>query len=97
MKLILLLSLFVVYSAMAATTTIIRDVKSMDLSGDEFLIKFEGDQNVYRVSEGNSTIPCLTNGMRSGMNVALQLEEEAKVIKGCKLASGPLPGMNQAQ
>lgn len=69
----------------AEKTIMLETVRSIDYDDGEASVTFWGTNHVYRMPENASVMPCLWNGMKAKKKVALEMNEDAKFIKDCKL------------
>lgn len=93
-----LIAFFLISSSAFATNDsidtefdLIDDVKSLDLLGDSYSVKFESINREFIIPRSESVIPCLENARKSGMQVALHIDETGKIIEECYLYSTPGP------
>jgi hypothetical protein len=70
---------------------LIDDVKSLDLLGETYTVKFESFNGEFKIPRSHSIIPCLENARKSGMQVALHIDRENERIENCYLYSTPGP------
>ena len=89
MKYLLLFFLFIspVYSAMPINIDMIHEVRTLE--HDELLgevrVTFWGNNKVYQMDEGHSSLACLEDAYKSGAQVALSFDPNDRVIIGCKI------------
>jgi hypothetical protein len=93
-----LIALFLISSTAFATNDsidkefdLIDDVKSLDLLGETYTVKFANLNREFKIPRSNSVIPCLENARKSGMQVALHIDKQGKKIENCYLHSTPGP------
>ena len=78
------------FAAMPMNIDLIDEVRSLE--HDELLgevrVTFWGDNQVYRMDEGHSSLACLEEAYKSGAQVALNFDPNNKVIIGCNVLGG---------
>lgn len=91
MKILILMS-FISLPLIAAVKPIMIDqVRSIDYDKGEATITFWSTNQVYRLPESASVLPCLQNGEKSKQKVVMEVNKDAKIIESCKLYSGGNP------
>ena len=69
----------------------IDQVRSIDYDDGEATITFWSTNQVYRLPENASVMPCLENGQKAKKQVVMEVNQDAKIIQSCKLYGGGNP------
>lgn len=69
----------------------IEKVRSVDYGPEEATVTFWGTNQVYRLPLNDKVMPCLDNGWKSELEVALKMKGDSDAIVGCRLYNGGIP------
>lgn len=69
----------------AKRSTVMYTVRSVEAQGDEVMVTFEENNQVFRFHKGARVLPCLENAYKSGKKAVLWMNKKADVIVSCKL------------
>lgn len=92
MKSLFGLFVFLISFLAQANVELVSQVRSFEEENDHIIVTLQDDPRVFRTSKTHSALPCLRNAWLSMMPVALEIDEETEMIKGCLLHSKEHPG-----